>query len=549
MKCSTPFLLAAVVMAGILLLAPVSAATCDSNSTHPAAQLTGTVSGSMIQLTWNAIASPDLQGYRVIISKNNPNPAYPDNGHLISVAGPGQTSVTIDGSSAYRGGDFGGHLVPGQSYYLSVTTLYCSGAVPGNSIFLTLPGTPATPTPTPTPAPTSSVTTNVTPVPTAASTPVVIATPVPSQTPDPGQQGNYSAPDLSGSADSGHVRLNWNNNADRRILGYRVLISRDNPDPRYNRDNDAVLATGRDQHSATLDTSGSYYGGDFGGRLLPGTYYIRVIAIYPDRVVHGRVVRFTVPDTTTPVQTQPADEPAPHLTGNVDGPEIRLNWNVITDSRFQGYKVVISKNNPDPAYPDDGYLYFITDRNQHTATVDTSSRYNGGDFGGHLVPGQSYYFSITALYSDRKVPGNTITLVCPGAPAATPTATPVVTATPTPQPTATPVVTETETPVPTEITPDPTITTVSPTPTPIPSVTETETPDPTETTPDPTVTTASPTPDVTPQPTPSVYDLIQEQNRKIDAQNQLIAEQSRKLAEQQGVLDRLIAFLRTIFRI
>jgi uncharacterized coiled-coil protein SlyX len=46
-----------------------------------------------------------------------------------------------------------------------------------------------------------------------------------------------------------------------------------------------------------------------------------------------------------------------------------------------------------------------------------------------------------------------------------------------------------------------------------------------------------------------VYELIEEQNRKIDAQNQLIAEQSRKLAEQQGVLDRLITFLRTIFRI
>src|SRR5271157_4074295 len=106
MKFSIPFLLAAVVLAGILLLAPASAATCDSNSTHPAAQLTGTVSGSAIQLTWNAIANPDLQGYRIVISKNNPNLAYPGDGHLISVTGTSQNSVTIDSSSAYRGGDF-----------------------------------------------------------------------------------------------------------------------------------------------------------------------------------------------------------------------------------------------------------------------------------------------------------------------------------------------------------------------------------------------------------------------------------------------------------
>jgi hypothetical protein len=609
------FPLAALILAGALLLAPVSAtSTCENSGSHTAAQLTGAVSGAAVQLTWNAISDPGFQGYKVVISKSNANPKYPDDGYLYYITDPNQNSTTVDGSATYNGGDIGGTLEPGETYYFSITTLYCDGAVPGNSISLTFPGTPLPVQTTATPLPEVTATVTTTPVPAAYRAPVVqgvvegdhvrlswnriadsrligykvVASrnnPAPSypndgylywitdldqtsatiynSTPSHGgdigtsflpgvlysfsvtavytdgnvagsvarlnfpsdRQGGYYGPDIYGNADPRHIWLNWGGTSDRRVLAYKVLISRNNPDPRYYGDHDAILTIGRDQNSATLDTSASYYSSDFSGRLQPGTYYLRVIAIYPDRVIHGRVIRITVPDKsitdkTTPVPTQTAGYPAAQLTGSVDGSKIRLSWTVIPDSRFQGYKVVISKNNPNPKYPDDGYLYYITDRNQHTATVDTSSSYNNGDFGGHMVPGETYYFSITTLYPDQKVAGNTISLTCPGS----------TTATPTPTPTVTPVVTETATPEPT--------TTPS----------ETATPQPTKTTPVPTVTTATPTPGITTEPTQSVYNLIEQQNQKIDAQNQLIAEQNRKLSEQSGMLDHLLAFLRTLFR-
>ena len=80
---------------------------------------------------------------------------------------------------------------------------------------------------------------------------------------------------------------------------------------------------------------------------------------------------------------------------------------------MQGYKVVISKNNPNPKYPDDGYMYWITDRNQNFAVIDTVTQYTGGDFGKYLKPGEKYYFSITAVYTDSKVSGNVVQLTCP----------------------------------------------------------------------------------------------------------------------------------------
>ena len=104
----------------------------------------------------------------------------------------------------------------------------------------------------------------------------------------------------------------------------------------------------------------------------------------------------------------------PVVTGQVAGSVILLNWNVINDTDLSGYKVVISKNNSHPKYPDDGYMFWITDRNHNYATIDNVTHYNGGDIGGYLQSGQKYYFSITALYSDNaKVPGNVIQLVFP----------------------------------------------------------------------------------------------------------------------------------------
>lgn len=103
----------------------------------------------------------------------------------------------------------------------------------------------------------------------------------------------------------------------------------------------------------------------------------------------------------------------PQVNGTTENGKIRLDWNVITNPCLQGYKVVISKNNPNPKYPDDGYMFWITDRNTNSSLIDSTMQYNGGDFGGYLQPGQKYYFSITAVYPNAKVPGNVIQLIYP----------------------------------------------------------------------------------------------------------------------------------------
>jgi hypothetical protein len=98
---------------------------------------------------------------------------------------------------------------------------------------------------------------------------------------------------------------------------------------------------------------------------------------------------------------------------SISGGKALLHWDKITSPDFTGYKVVISKNDSTPVYPDDGYLSFITDRNTTGMTVKAGDGYNGGDIGGNLEAGVNYYFSITVLYNDGKAPGNVVRVKLP----------------------------------------------------------------------------------------------------------------------------------------
>ncbi len=104
---------------------------------------------------------------------------------------------------------------------------------------------------------------------------------------------------------------------------------------------------------------------------------------------------------------------APKLQAKVHEGKVLMSWNKITDKGLQGYKVVISRYNSSPSYPDDGYLFWITDRNKTSVTIDNSEPYKNGDFGKYLMPGEKYYFSVTAVYQDKKIAGKAVKLTYP----------------------------------------------------------------------------------------------------------------------------------------
>lgn len=119
--------------------------------------------------------------------------------------------------------------------------------------------------------------------------------------------------------------------------------------------------------------------------------------------------------TITPTRTCTVvpPRPCPHVSETTENGKVRLTWDRISDPQLQGYKVIISKNNPDPKYPDDGYELGTLDPDTNLSIIDPTTLYHGGDFGGQLNPGEKYYVNVVAVYNDTAMPGNVVQVTWP----------------------------------------------------------------------------------------------------------------------------------------
>jgi hypothetical protein len=91
----------------------------------------------------------------------------------------------------------------------------------------------------------------------------------------------------------------------------------------------------------------------------------------------------------------------------------KLIWTKDEGTQLKGYKVVFSPTNSKPSYPNDGYLVWITDKNQHYTYVDNSIKYQGGDINGYLQPDTEYFVAITYVYQDQSVTTEAIIVKTP----------------------------------------------------------------------------------------------------------------------------------------
>ncbi|NLK87106.1 MAG: S-layer homology domain-containing protein [Clostridiaceae bacterium] len=219
-----------------------------------------------------------------------------------------------------------------------------------------------------------------------------------------GSSNTYTKPVVSISTENNIPVLRWNKITSDKFREYRVVISKGDNTPEYPANGYLYSITDRDRTYALINNSQKYNQGDFGSYLTKGeTYYISVTAVYTDRTVAGNTVRLKYNGAENPELSV-----IPIVTAAEENGKLVLRWNSIDSSEFVAYRVVASRNDDTPSYPDNGYLYTITDRNKNYAVIDNLTAYSNGDFGGYFIKGEQYYFSITAEYKDRKVPGNVV---------------------------------------------------------------------------------------------------------------------------------------------
>ena len=325
---------------------PTPAPTPEPTPTPiPEVKAPSTISGAAgdtgIELNWEQIAHAEFSGYKVVASKTNPNPKYPEDGYLKYITDAEVTSKVF----GYE------NFEPGNDYWFSITVLYKDGSkVPGNAVKIKIPEYEAE---------------------TGATT------------------------KLTGYIEGDYVILNWDVIDSEQFQGYKVVASKSNPNPVYPTDGYIKYVT--DRSTTQLAVSEGFSG------LKGGTgYHFSITVLYKDgQKAPGNSVYLVVPDSV------PAGSgSASAISGEVAGDYVILNWDMINDPSFQGYKVVASRSNPNPVYPADGYIKYIT--NAGSTGLSVYEGFNG------LKGGTGYYFSITVLYSDgSKIPGNSVYLVVP----------------------------------------------------------------------------------------------------------------------------------------
>ena len=245
-------------------------------------------------VNWNKIDSPKFQGYRVVISKNDPNPAYPKNGYLFYITDKNQTSAVIDNSIPYAvNSDFGDYLYKCVKYYISVTAEYSDKFVAGNAVRKTYPG--------------------------------------------------------ESIKDTHELRclyfgrkwcsgIKMEQKLTQMTLKYRVVISKNDSTPGLD-DGYLYRITDPNKTFAVINNTDKYTGGDFGNYLTKGDkYYFTVVAVYEDEAVAGNAVQFKYDGAENPDLYI-----VPEVNAYIENGKLVLRWNQINSSKFVGYRVVASK--------------------------------------------------------------------------------------------------------------------------------------------------------------------------------------------------------------
>lgn len=214
---------------------------------------------------------------------------------------------------------------------------------------------------------------------------------------------------LTANVLSDKVYLDWTPVNSTGFQYYKVVASTTDATPKYPGDGYVQAISNVSDTDTYIYPNDKVNLGDT-EKLIPGTkYYVAITTVYSgDERYTSNVVEVVIPAATTTNL-----EKTPHLSSTVVDGAIKLDWTKTSASNFQYYKVVLSKNDSTPAYPENGYLTYITDTNTITYNVVKNAAYNGGDFDGEVEQGDWYYISITAVYNDGKYTSNVIHVQIP----------------------------------------------------------------------------------------------------------------------------------------
>jgi len=314
------------------------------------------------KLTWS-YEEDEEAAFRVIASQLDPDLSYPEDGYTAYID---QMTYDLHIGSSYVNGDFD-EFLPGETYYLAVIAGDADKIVTSDIIQIKMPQA---------------------------------------------QLAGLTVPSVSVQVTDEGLLVKWKPIDHPDLMGFNVVASKTVENPSYPMNGYGAWLPDPGATEYLIRPKDTYSGGDLEGSFVSGQdYYINITAIYNTGTVSGQGLMATMPD----VELNPIDlsDKTPKVTASIVDGKVLITWSMVDQTGLQGYMLVASLNNPNPVYNQDGYAYWITTLNTQEKLIEPFSLYKGGDVGGKLLPGETYYFSVTALFGDRKIPGNAIRLTMP----------------------------------------------------------------------------------------------------------------------------------------
>lgn len=317
--------------------------------------------GPSVELDWNRIDHPEFQGYKLVVSENNESPKYPDDGYMTYITDKDETVFNIsEGMKAYNS-DFNS-IEYDKDYYATITVLYKDGKTYSNTVEFELEE----------------------------------------------EDKHYIEPDLDLDVEDGHVHLSWTRIDHPEFEGYKVVVSKSDSSPSYPDNGYVSYITNPNNAEYDLEIGKKVYNGDFYDVEADENYYVAITAVYSDAKITGNVETFEIDsdDIEDDSDDQALVTPVIEIEA-ISADAVEFNWTHIDHDDFKGYKLVISKENSSPSYPDDGYMAYITDSDSNAYELKLGDAPQRGDFQ-TIEKNVTYYASITALYDDDKLTGDSV---------------------------------------------------------------------------------------------------------------------------------------------
>lgn len=345
----------------------------DDND-YKATKLKVEVKGDTAFLKWDKIKHKDFESYKLVVSRYDSTPSYPTNGALRSFDEREVTRFQVRKGQEVAESDFV-KIEPGVQYYVAITTVYTEGKRTSNAISFKIENSP---------------------------------------------EPEYIRPSLNIENKGNEAELKWTRVKHPNFKYYKVVVSQNDKTPEYPENGYMFVISNPDEKDIDIHLGDEASESDFGKIVANQLYYISITAVYEDKKITSNVVEMLLTGDEDEVDDIDEDDDfdadddfddddyddesyvKPILNIEIQDSRVKLNWTRVNHSDFEGYKVVVSKNNTSPSYPVDGYMKYITDKESNSYVIELGDAPNNGDFD-RIEKNVTYHVSITVIYDDKRV--------------------------------------------------------------------------------------------------------------------------------------------------